>query len=242
MTNETLLKEGLYRVSSVYHKQLLLGANFIRDQDGWIRAERFTEPEDETQKTIASVGLSDISHLGKFSLKSNDIIESIDKELGGKVHTEPHVAFMSNSELLRDSLVCVLTNDEALIISRKSDSKIISKHLGQGEIECFHVTDLTSYFTGLYLIGPKSREVLSKVTEVNVNPDVFPNFAVSQLPLFHVQSILLRHDIRNVLAFQIYFDRGFGEYLWDKIMYSGKEFGITSIGSSALKLLGWNWN
>jgi sarcosine oxidase, subunit alpha len=242
MTNATLLKEDPYRISSVYYKQLSLGAHFIRDDYGWIRAEHFTEPNDESQKTRASVGLSDISHLAKLSVKTNDVIGGVNKIAGGKLQIRPNNAFIGNSGLFRDEVVCPLTRDEALILSRMSDSGNIITHLEEADIDCFHVTDLTSFFTGFYLIGPKSREVLCKLTEVDVNSDVFPNFAVSQLPLFHVQSILLRYDIQRVLGFQIYFDRGFGEYLWDKIMHAGKEFDISAIGSSALRSLGWQWS
>jgi glycine cleavage system aminomethyltransferase T len=242
LTDATPTKEGPYRVSSVYYKQLSVGANFIRDQYRWIRAERFSEPENETQRTIGGVGLSDISHLGKLDLKSNDIMDRISKELGGNAQIRPHIALKGESGLFRDALICPLTHEEALILSNMSDTNAIGIRLGQADDGCFHVTDLTSYFTGLYLIGPKSREVLTKLTEVNINPDVFSNFAVSELPLLHVQSILLREDVNSILGFQIYFDRAFGEYLWDKIMYAGKEFGIVPVGSSAMKLLGSEWN
>lgn len=234
-----VLKEGPYRLSSTYHKQLSLGANFIRDDDGWVKAEHFTKSDDEAQKMMNSVGLSDISHLVKLSVKSNDVIRDLEKPLGGSVRIKPLVAFKSTeSELFSDALVIVLTHKEAFVLRR-----ILSiTHLDASGPDHFCVTDLTSYFTGLYLVGPRSREVMSKLTEVNVNPDVLPDFAVSQLPLFHVRSIVLRHDLHGVPGFQIYFDRGFGEYLWDKIMQAGREFDIAPVGSSALKLLGWSWN
>lgn len=236
-------KDGPYRLSSTYHKQLSLGANFIRDADGWVKAEHFTKSDDEAQKVMNSVGLSDISHLVKLSVKGKDIIRDLEKHLGNSAQIEPLVAFKStNSEFFSDALVIVLTHNEAFVLSRILNRSSIPTDLSASGPDNLCVTDLTSYFAGLYLMGPKSREVMSKLTEVNVNADVLPDFAVSQLPLFHVRSIVLRHDLHGMPGFQIYFDRGFGEYLWDKIMQAGREFSIAPVGSSALKLLGWSWS
>jgi sarcosine oxidase subunit alpha len=241
MTNASQLQEHPRRLSSVYYKQLSLGAQYSQNSDGWMRAQNFINPNDESQTVTNGVGLADISHLAKLSVKGNRVVEGL-KNLAPSTQVGPHAAFRISSTPFNDTLICVLTSDEMLILSKLSDSIQIGSHLERAEPERFHVTDLTSYFAGLYFIGPKSREVLSKLTEVNVNPDVFPDSSVSQVPIFHVRSILLRQDLRSVLGFQIYFDRGFGQYLWDKIMQAGKEFGIAPVGSSALKLLGWEWD
>ena len=243
MTSVALISERPRRLSSVHYKQLSLGAHFTQNSEGWMRAEYFTNPNDEKQKVTTAVGLSDISHLGKLSIKGDKITEGLKKYLVSTAQIGPHAAFRStDSQVLRDAMTCVLTHDEALLLSKPSDSLTIVAYLEQNEGTRFHVTDLTSYFTGLYLIGPKSRDVLSKLTEVNINPEVFPDLTVSQLPVFHVRSIILRRDMRDVLGFQIYFDRGFGEYVWDKIMRAGREFDIAPIGTSALKQLGWEWD
>jgi glycine cleavage system aminomethyltransferase T len=42
-------------------------------------------------------------------------------------------------------------------------------------------------------------------------------------------------------GYHIYFERAFGEYMWNIIFHAGREFDIIPVGSSAVELLGWRF-
>jgi glycine cleavage system aminomethyltransferase T len=77
------------------------------------------------------------------------------------------------------------------------------------------------------------------LTELNVNADVFPNLTATHAALHHVQCMITRMDLGDLMGFQVYFERAYGQYMWHIISHAGNEFSIEPIGSSAAKLLGW---
>ena len=230
-----------YKISSFYHKQAALEARFTQDEHGWMRAERFGDPEEEKRLAVEGVSLLDISHLGKVNLKGHDVIKILGKRYLSDRAPEPGKVLKPRPEALRDSICCILSHDEALFLTNSQNSEAISKHLSVNEPACFQLTDVSSVFAGLYLLGPRSRDVISRLTELNVTEEDFPNPSVAQTPLLHVQSIVIRHDLNDLLGFQIYSERAFAEYLWDAIIHAGKEFGLGVAGVASMTQLGWRW-
>jgi len=223
-------------MSSLYYKQLPLAKKVITDDQGWLRVESFTELETERKQAESSVALSDISHLHKVSIKGKDTPDFIKQKLHADKMPQAQMAQECNVLDNSYALCCSLTPDEALLLSA-------SDPLGALKIEdtenCVHTTDVTSFFAGIYLLGPQSREVVSKLTELDVRPKSFGNLSVQFIETFHVQGILLRMDLNGLLGYGLFFDRGFGEYLWDRITYAGREFGLSLIGRTTLINLGW---
>jgi len=226
------------RMSSLYYKQFPLAKKIITDEQGWLRVESFTEPDIERKQAESSVALSDLSHIHKVSIKGTNTPDFIKQ----KLHTDeiPQAQMAQECNVLDNSytLCCSLTPDEALLLSA-SDPLGVLKTEDTGN--CVHTTDVTSFFAGVYLLGPQSREVVSKLTELDIRPKSFGNLSVQFIETFHVQGILLRMDLNGILGYGLFFDRGFGEYLWDRIMYAGREFGLTLIGRTTLINLGWRW-
>ena len=227
-----------FRLSSLYHKQLPLSKKIITDEHGWLRVERFTEPEIERKQVESNVALSDISHIHKVSIKGKNTPDFIKHRL--LLDKTPKARMAQECNIPDDSyaLCCSMTPDEALLLSA-SDALSALKTEDVGK--CVHSTDVTSFFAGLYLLGPQSREVVSKLTELDVRPKSFSNLSVQFIETLHVQSILLRADLNGLLGYGLFFDRGFGEYLWDRIIYAGREFSLSLIGRATLNDLGWKF-
>lgn len=101
---------------------------------------------------------------------------------------------------------------------------------------CMHVTDVTSAYSDLLLAGPKSRDVLRKLTSVNVSETALPNAGIAQGSVAHVNAIVLREDL-SVPAYHLLVAREYGEYFWDAVMHAGHEFGIVPFGLQAQELV-----
>ncbi|MFI5449747.1 MAG: hypothetical protein ACHQ03_08285 [Candidatus Bathyarchaeia archaeon] len=227
-----------FRVSSLYYKQLPRSKKIITDEHGWLRVESFTEPEIERKQAESNVALSDISHIHKVSIKGKDTLDFINHKL--LVDKMPQAQMAQECNVLGNSyaLCCSMTPDEALLLSALD---VLGALKTEDVVKCVHSTDVTSFFAGLYLLGPQSREVVSKLTELDVRPKSFGNLSVQFMETFHVQCILLRVDLNGLLGYGLFFDRGFGEYLWDRIIYAGREFSLSLIGRTTLINLGWRW-
>jgi sarcosine oxidase subunit alpha len=99
-----------------------------------------------------------------------------------------------------------------------------------------YVTDVTSVYVQFLLAGPRSRDVLRKLTSLNVT--TLGNRCCGQASLAHVHGTLLRDDIGDIPAFHILVSREYGESVWDAILHAGHEFHIAPFGLKALEFLG----
>ncbi len=229
-----------YRLSPFYSKETAPGAKFTQDRFGWIRAERFTDPNEEKETAERGVGVGDLSHLVKLSVKSNDVPGIISGLYQEKERTVVNGGVLTEGPgELKEVLCAVLCKDEAIFVMSPSSKEAFDKLVESNRLEHFIVTDVTSVFAGAYMVGEKSRHLLWKLTELNVDSEVFQNFMVTQSPVRHVPSIVMRFDLHGILGYQIYFERAYSDYMRDVIFGAGGEFGITPIGSAAMELLGW---
>ena len=99
-----------------------------------------------------------------------------------------------------------------------------------------YVTDVTSVYAQFLLAGPRSRDVLRKLTSLNVI--TLGNLACGQASVAHVHGTLLRDDIGPIPAFHILVSREYGESVWDAILHAGREFHVAPFGLKALEFLG----
>jgi glycine cleavage system aminomethyltransferase T len=97
--------------------------------------------------------------------------------------------------------------------------------------------DVTSVYANLFLAGPRSRDVIGKLTSLKVSDDALANHAAGQASLAHTHAIILREDIGELPAFHILISREYGESVWESIAHAGHEFHLTPFGIRALELL-----
>lgn len=93
------------------------------------------------------------------------------------------------------------------------------------------VTDVTSVYSAILLAGPKSREVLQKLTTLNVREAVFANGAARQTRLAHVNAIILRYG--GAGAFLILNTRDVAEHVWHALLRAGSGFDAQPFGMVA---------
>ena len=89
-----------------------------------------------------------------------------------------------------------------------------------------YVTDVTSVYKQFLLAGPRGRDVLRKLTSLNVSK--LPDLACAQASLAHVHALVLRQDLGSVPAFHLLTTRDYAESVWESLLHAGAEFGITA--------------
>lgn len=97
--------------------------------------------------------------------------------------------------------------------------------------------DVTSVYAVLRLAGPDSREVLGKLTSLNVSDIALPNFGCAQAGLAHIPGIFLREDIGAIPTFHLLITRDYAVSAWKAILHAGHEFGLCPSGLEALHSL-----
>jgi glycine cleavage system aminomethyltransferase T len=86
------------------------------------------------------------------------------------------------------------------------------------------VTDVTSLYSAILLAGPDSRQVLQKLTTLNVSTRAMPQGAARQTRLAHVNATILHTE-----GFLILNTRDVAEYVWQALLHAGAHpFGMVA--------------
>ena len=215
----------MIRRTTLWRKHGTLGATFVEVSD-WQIADRFTTPESEVRAARENVGLADVSWLSKFDVKGSD--------------------FKADKESVTPGSLWALAPGHALVTCRPEDSEHVNKSLedlvaqstpdGQGA--CCHVTNVTSVYAALMLLGPNSRDVLNRLTELEISDAALPEGSCSQTGLAHTHAIILRQDTGDVPGFLLFVGWEYGEYVWDALVKAGEYLGIAPVGLEAVNRLG----
>ena len=84
------------------------------------------------------------------------------------------------------------------------------------------VTDITSVYSAILLAGPDSRDVLQKLTTLDVRDSALPEGAARQTRLAHVNATILRNK-----GFLILNTRDVAEHVWETLLHAGaRPFGM----------------
>jgi heterotetrameric sarcosine oxidase gamma subunit len=98
--------------------------------------------------------------------------------------------------------------------------------------------DISGVYASLLLAGPRSRDVLGKLTSLNTSEVSLANRNCAQASVAHVHAIVLREDIGALPAFHLLIARDYAESVWEAVLHAGEEFHLQPFGLDALRLLG----
>ena len=219
------------RLSAMYRRQLAEEATFKNDA-GWRVADVYTSADGETAAARRGVGLCDASASGKLGVRGEDL-EPLVTALTGR--EPPPIGRAARAELHGAAgLLCRLAADEVLLLTRPADLAPVESLVAKtaGTVGCAHVTDLTSAFAAVDLIGPRVTALLERLLPLDLSEAAAPPLAVVQGELARVHAIVLRWDGR-LPAFRIMVAREHGEFVWDSLRDAGHDLGLTLVGAAA---------
>ena len=227
---------------SALHAFHLAEASMIEDH-GWQCANSYGSVEAEVRAIREQVGLSDISPLAKLDMQGNDVFASLGQKLSLGLSLGISRAVRVPAQVLQidaqaSGLLCSLAGNHARLISPPGTAGTVRAQVESAmqqtaDSACIHLTDVTSHFTAIQIVGPHSRDLLRKLTALDLRPAQFPDLSCAQGSLAHIHALVLRADMQAHLAYQVYCGREFGEYLWDALLDAGREFGARPFGLAA---------
>ena len=89
----------------------------------------------------------------------------------------------------------------------------------------------------LVLAGPRSREVLAKVADIDVSNKAFPWLSARRLSVGAAGLIALRVDFVGELGYELHHPIEMQNYVFDALMEAGSAYGIKPFGVRAMDLL-----
>ncbi|SFB51909.1 dimethylglycine dehydrogenase [Rhizobium sp. NFR07] len=215
----------------------------VTDAFSWRRSTDFDYVGNEAKAVRAGVGMMETSGFAKYLVAGESAREWLDGMLAGKV---PQLGRMTLTPMLNDAgkligdfTLAALEDDEFLLIgsgiAEDYHMRWFEQHLPEdGSVE---IDALNLGLLGLSIAGPKARDVLQKLTHLDLSDAAFPFMAVREIDLGMAPVILGRVSYTGDLGYEIWMKPEYQRYLFDAIMEAGEEFGISLFGLRALNAL-----
>jgi sarcosine oxidase, subunit alpha len=229
----------------LHHWHQAHGARWI-DAGQWKRPESYGDPAAEVRAVRTVGGLIDVSTLGKIEVVGPDAAELLERiyinhwaDLAagrsryGVMCTEEGIVF-------DDGVGARLGPDHFYLTATTGNAEAVFQWLELWRTEWrlnAIVLNRTSAFAAMNLAGPRTREVLGRLTAFDLSTSAFPYLAMREGTVAGVPCRLLRIGFVGELGYEIHCPSAYGLHLWEAILSAGSEVGIRPFGVEAQRIL-----
>ncbi len=235
------------------------GAVFV-ETGSWLRAQWFPvagetswrqSVDREVLATRNSVGICDVTTLGKIDIQGRDAGEFINRIYCNGISTlavgkvryglmlrEDGIAYDdgTTARLSETHYVMTTTTANAVLVFRQME--FARQCLWPGlDVHLISATDGWAQFA---VAGPNSRALLQKIvdTEHDISNEAFPFMACGELTVCGgTAARLFRISFSGELAYEIAVPARYGGSMMDALMAAGEEFGAVPYGTEALGVM-----
>ena len=222
-----------------------LGAQMM-ELGPWQRPYSYGSPQEECLAVRERVGIIDVGTLGKLDVRGRDAPALLDKVYThylsnlrvGRIRYG--ILCFENGTVLDDGTVTRLADDRYFVTTTTGNIDLIEewfKWWMAGTGMCAHVANVTGAYAAINVAGPRARDTLAKLTEVDLSPQAFRYMRSAQGDVAGVPAIFLRIGFVGETGWELHFPAEYGEYMWDALMDAGQEYGIAPFGVEAQRIL-----
>ena len=235
------------------------GAVFV-ETGAWLRAQwypvkgekHWRESVDrEVNATRGSVGICDVTTLGKIDVQGRDAAEFLDRIYSNlfstvKVGRARYGLMLREDGFVMDDGTTTRLDDHHYVMTTTTANAVgVFRHMEycrqvlwpKMDVHLISVTDQWAQFA---VAGPNSRRVLEQVVDVpfDISNEAFPYMAASSLTVCGgVPARLFRLSFSGELAYEVAVPTAYGDALVRVLMEAGAPYGITPYGTEALGVM-----
>ena len=195
--------------------------------------------EYECKNTVNNVGLFELSPFSKYEIKGEKAYEELQRLCTANIKNE--IGKCTYTHMLNEgagietdlTVVCINKNHFRIISSaavRTHDKAHILKHLSK-DVE---FKDVTDELICLGIFGPKSRDLLSKITKEDLSNRSFEFATSKNIKLASIDVWVQRLSYVGELGYELYVELKDGKEIYDLIVETGKNFGLTHCGAHTM--------
>ena len=229
------------------------GAVFYHAGD-WYRPEYYLHGEarrdecivQEAQAVRASLGMIDVGTLGKLLVNGPDAVELLERLYTGRFKKllvgryRYGVALDESGVVIEDGVIARLAEDRFYVTATSSGvGAFYREMLRWAAIWGLDVTlnNATGHLAALNLAGPRSRESLASLTDIDLSPEAFPYLGVREGEVCGVRALVMRVGFVGELGYEVHVPAWQGNHVWSTLFAAGAPWDIRPFGVEAQRLI-----
>ena len=226
----------------------------------WLRAQWFPRAGEthwrqsvdrEVLQTRASVGICDVTTLGKIDVQGRDAAEFLNRIYAngfaklpvGKVRYG--LMLREDGMAMDDGTTARLSETHFVMTTTTANAVGVFRHMEFCR-QCLwpgmdaHLISVTEQWAQIAVAGPNARDLLQKVIDDthDISNESFPFMACGEITLCNgVPGRLFRISFSGELAYEVAVPARYGDALMRVLMAAGKEYDVVAYGTEALGVM-----
>ncbi len=231
--------------SAIHGRHRELGAT-VKWAGDWRRAYDYGDPEGEALSVNRAAGLIDVSTLGKLLVRGPDAGDFLDRLYPNRFsNLKPGrirygVISSDAGRIVDDGTICRLDEESFYVTTTSSGAGAVEEWFSWWLADWGNqvkLTDLTQGLAAVNLAGPKAREIMATVTDLDCSNEGFAYLDGKQGRIAGVQCLILRIGFVGEVGYEIHFPAAYGEHIWDALMSAGEPHGLRPFGLEPQRIL-----
>ena len=210
----------------------------------WGRQNWFEYLAAEHKACREDVILMDVTSMSKFLVQGRDservlnyvCANDVAVPVGKVVYTQ---WLNERGGMEADLTVTRLAEDKYFIVSAGDfythDLLWLKKHIPYDAHAV--ITDVTSGYTLMNIQGPKSRQLMRRITTADVSREAFPYMTAQEIDLNYALALVMRVTYEGELGFELYVPTEFSTHVYEAVIEAGHDLGLRHAGFQALNSL-----
>lgn len=246
------------RTRPVFEKQKELGAKFglnygwehpayfdavTEDTPGFTRQGWWESVGREARMLRETGGIIDISNFAKYSVKGPGAEDWLNAVFANRMPR--HVGRSCLTPLIGkrggiagDFTVTRLAEDEFWVIGSGMAERYHARFFGEVALPAeTHFTSLTQSTCGFNVAGPRSREMLQRMTNASLSNEDFPFMRSRRIEVSGIEVVALRVSFTGDLGWELHCRTEDQKRLYEALLDAGRDLNIGPVGSRALMSL-----
>ena len=200
----------------------------------------FPAVRDEVRATREAVALYDLSTYAKFLVAGPGALaglqrlatSDLDTDIGRIVYT---VLANERGGIELDPTITRLDASTFLVLAPTLTQRRTAGLLRNGLPPDAVVTDVTSGHATLHIAGPRSRELLARLTDEDVSNEAWPFLRARRIEVARTHAWAFRVSFTGELGWELLVPTEFAADVYDQVVAAGADLGLRQAGSSAFE-------
>ncbi len=205
----------------------------------WKRPHSYGErPEDEVRAVHESLGVIDVSTLGKLLVEGPEAADLLERLYPNRFsdlrpgRIRYGVLTTDGGRIMDDGTIARLTDDLYYVTTTSTGSDAVTAWFEWWNAVWGYdaeIVNVTGALAAVNLAGPRAREALGRLVEDpdDVSAEAFRYLDAKHLEVAGIPCLALRIGFVGELGYELHFPSPAGEHLWDRLLAEGaRPFGL----------------
>lgn len=249
---------------SPLHDRLAAQGAHFRDVSGWEGADWYAPPgvqvdaetlgfgrldwfplwQAEHEAARNGVIVMDMSFMAKFLVQGRDAGRALDwisaNAVDGEIGQITYTQWLNAGGTLEADLTVTKLDDERFwVVASDTAHRHVEAWMRRNFPRDAHafVTDVTSGHAQINVQGPRARELLARVTSVDVSNAAFPFRCAREIDIGLARALCVRITYLGELGYELYVPTEQAVHVYERLVAAGAELGLRHAGLKALASL-----